>query len=93
MQPQTFNPPTGEGGPEPAHIIVAEASTNWWPGEGGPDSMRLVSQRFEELVRVNNERGYRLVDWKMRTILIPAQVDPPVKMHVNETIVAVFEKF
>lgn len=55
--------------------------------------MRLVSQRFEELVRVNNERGYRLVDWKMRTILIPAQVDPPVKMHVNETIVAVFEKF
>jgi hypothetical protein len=62
-------------------FIVAEITKNWTPSTPAVD---LLSQRFETVINVNLERGYKLVDWKISTV-----TDGTV---VIETIIAIFEK-
>lgn len=91
MKPQTVMCPIGEGAPVFSPIIVAEISKHWT--KPGDEREGMLSARFEFVVRHNNERGYRLVDWKMTTLLIPPNMtgkDAP--GGIVETIVAVFEK-
>lgn len=63
-------------------FIVAEISKNWNLGE--TETRLLLSNRFENAIAANFERGYKLIDWKISAIL-----DNGV---VNETIFAIFEK-
>jgi hypothetical protein len=62
-------------------FIVAEVSKTWIPGTPISD---LLSQKFEKVINVNDERGYSLKEWKLSTTI-----------HNNtltETIIAIFEK-
>lgn len=62
-------------------IIVAEVSKNWIYGKL-PET--LLSQEFEKVINVNNQRGYKLIDWKIDRIVIDGSL--------NETIIAIFER-
>lgn len=62
-------------------FIVAEVSKNWKWGEG---SAELLSQKFELVINTNLERGYKLIDWKISTVVH--------QDVLNETIIAIFEK-
>lgn len=76
-----------------APMIVAEVTKNWVEGE--EPSTPILCQRFEEIIRFNNARGYRLHDWKMTTLYKPAAKDVDGERTPNcmtETIVAIFEK-
>lgn len=69
-------------------FIVAEASKNWEQGDQSVSD--LLSERFELIINTNFDRGYKLVDWKVSSIVINSDKDkPPV---LNETIIAIFEK-
>ena len=46
-------------------FIVAEVTKNWEPGTPPID---LISQKFEAVINVNAERGYKLTDWKYNTV-------------------------
>ena len=69
--------------------IVAEVSKNWNPGIGSPyrEDGELVSQKFEDVIATNEERGYRLKSWQ----LVSTFTHSDYGSSVNETIVAVFE--
>lgn len=64
------------------HRIVAEISKTWVGG--AHDSRALISQKFEELLEVNRQRGYHMESWKF------SQVWMPEARQVVETIIAVF---
>lgn len=76
--------------PDPP-VVVGEVSVSWT--EGGDLPKALISQRFQDVINVNLERGYELVDWKLSTVVqefTPKFGDPLVR--ITETIVAVFRK-
>jgi hypothetical protein len=61
-------------------FIVAEIAKSWDKNTPADD---LLSQRFERVLNVNFERGYRLIEWKISSV-INAEV-------LTETIIAIFE--
>lgn len=63
-------------------FIVAEVSKNWVNGyEVEPG---LLAERFEEVIEVNRQRGYRLHSFQLHRVMVAQR-------QLNETIVAVFE--
>ncbi len=62
--------------------IVAEVSKNWPEVEPG-----TLANRFEEIIRVNEGRGYVLESWQMSRSAIK---DSLKGISINETIIAVF---
>lgn len=95
MNPQTLASKDTKGQPVFAPMIVAEVTKNWVEGE--VPSTPILCQRFEQIIRHNNDRGYRLHDWKMTTLYKPAGQavlgegsNQPACM--TETIVAIFER-
>lgn len=65
--------------------IVAEVSKNWPELAGEDDYPRFISQRFEHVIEVNRQKGYRLDSWHLNRI-------PHLDGGANETIVAVFRR-
>lgn len=63
--------------------IVAEVTKNWTKETLVSD---LLSQKFERVINVNFERGYKLTEWKI------SQVFSPTTDTFTETIIAIFEK-
>jgi len=72
---------------ERERFIVAEVSKNWPEEEPLEGQRRLLAERFEDVINKNYARGYGLVDWRYDRIVGPR------KGCLNETIVAVFERF
>lgn len=64
-------------------FIVAEVSKGWIDGCHAGE-LSILSQRFEEVINVNWERGYRLVDWRLSQLCNGNEM--------TETIIAVFKK-
>ncbi len=62
-------------------FIVAEITKNWTKTTLAKD---LISQRFEGVINVNLERGYKLVDWRLNA--------HTAKGVLTETIIAIFEQ-
>lgn len=62
--------------------IVAEISHTW--SNGQPMDSKLISQKFEEVIEVNRERGYQLHSFSLSSAA-------PSESDLIETIVAVFE--
>ena len=73
-------------------VIVAEISRNWNPGFDMERAQALIGQDFQNVIRVNGERGYRLSSWKLSASTPGVAVGSLSASQVNETIVAVFEK-
>jgi len=67
--------------------IVAEITKNWQ--KDGPVT-DLISQRFENVINVNFNRGYALKDWKISTVVI-SEANCPELISLTETIIAIFE--
>jgi hypothetical protein len=66
-------------------FIVAEITKNW---EHGADlSMPILSQKFEQVINVNEERGYSLYSWRFNQVETTAESGGKV---ITETIIAVF---
>ena len=61
-------------------FIVAEITKNW--SRETPVS-NLLCEQFEKVINVNDERSYKLIDWKMMTA---HHGD-----NLVETIIAIFE--
>lgn len=61
--------------------IVAEISKNW-TGEPG-EEVSLLSNRFEQVIKINAERGYVLESWKFFQLMAKPT-------NMTETIIAVF---
>lgn len=62
-------------------FIVAEITKNWTKETPVSD---LLSHKFEEVINVNADRGYKLTDWKL-TSAVHQEV-------LTETIIAIFQK-
>lgn len=62
-------------------FIVAEVSKNWT--QDTPVS-NTISSQFEQVINVNWDRGYKLIDWKIKTVVTGD--------NLLETIIAVFER-
>lgn len=60
--------------------IVAEITKNWDKETPVND---LLCQRFEAVININSERGYKLIDWKI-TSCVNNNI-------LTETIIAIFE--
>lgn len=65
-------------------MIVSEASCNWVDGSK-PD--KTISRLFEEIISINESRGYGLHSWQLSRV---STVINDV-VAINETIVAVFK--
>jgi hypothetical protein len=80
----------GEVNPKIPKRIVAEVSKSWvnrGRGPGSPEgSSVLLSQKFENVIETNRERGYALESWEMTATGIAAFDGA----SICETIVAVF---
>ncbi len=79
------NTPTDDG---TALFIVAEIATNWpkpWP----VPTCELIGAKFEQVIEVNRERGYRLHSWSLNRLMVSTVAGAE---ELNETIVAVFER-
>lgn len=61
-------------------FIVAEITKNW---NNQTPVRDLLCERFEAVININSERGYRLIDWKITSA---ANND-----ILTETIIAIFE--
>jgi hypothetical protein len=61
-------------------FIVAEITKNW---DNQTPVNDLLCQRFEAVININLERGYRLFDWKIMTAVN--------NNVLTETIIAIFE--
>lgn len=61
-------------------FIVAEITKNWDKQTPVND---LLCQRFEAVININSERGYKLIDWK-----ITSATNNDI---LTETIIAIFE--
>lgn len=66
-------------------FIVAEVSKNW-VRDNEATIPWLLSQQFEQIVNVNYGRGYRLHSFTLHRLALSPD-------EMNETIIAVFEKF
>lgn len=65
-------------------FIVAEISTNWpkpWP----VPRREHLGAKFEEVIEVNRDRGYRLHSFQVSQVMTSTEM-------MTETIIAVFEK-
>lgn len=70
------------------NIIVAEISVTW-PKEniaGG-----LLANRFEDVIAINQKRGFVLLDWKMSSTMVPTRPPNP-QYQLIETIIATFKR-
>jgi hypothetical protein len=65
-------------------FIVAELSKNWDRGLPVADT-GLLSEQFEVVIETNRRRGYRLVTFELDRMVVGDG-------HINETIIAVFER-
>ena len=65
--------------------IVAEIS-NSWPKQHEVVPQDYIGHKFEKVIRVNREHGYRLVSWRFRQSFTADE------SSMSETIIAVFEK-
>lgn len=63
------------------NFIVAEVSKSWVRGQEVAD---LLSQKFEAVLNFNDQRGYKLIDWKLSQV---SNGDV-----FTETIIAIFQK-
>jgi len=62
-------------------FIVAEVSKSWTD----PTTIKeILSQKFEQVVNVNYDRGYKLVDWNISSVVHEGVL--------TETIIAIFER-
>lgn len=61
-------------------FIVAEVTKNW-TNDTPVDN--LLSNKFEDVINVNNSRNYKLIDWKISTVVNEGTL--------TETIIAIFE--
>lgn len=70
--------------------IVAEVCTNYESGAavGGV----LLSQKFEQVIEFNRQRGYELVDWRMSSVATPMWAGSAGISTIAETIVAIFRR-
>lgn len=80
-------------------FIVSEISCSWPKGEdvcmgghpAGYEMPPFLAQRFEDVLQVNYERGYDLIDWRFCTSV---RMNPDglaiTKDIMTETIIAVF---
>ncbi len=68
-------------------FIVGEVSKNWAPGPAEQPDRPTISQLFEDVIQDAFRRGYILHSWRLAT------VEDHTYGMINETIVAVFEKF
>lgn len=68
-----------------ARIVVAEVSCGWPKHPDEPKD--ILSQRFEAVIAVNEQRGYKLESWKLTSAVVS---DPDHGVHLHETIIAVF---
>lgn len=66
-------------------FIVAEVSKTWSRGDSKIGRANLLSERFELIIEVNRQRGYRLHSFALNQLI--ADTDSMV-----ETIIAVFEQ-
>ena len=64
-----------------ARFIVAEITKNWEPNTPVSD---LLSQKFEGVININVDRGYKLVDWRLTSAYTGE--------CFTETIIAIFER-
>lgn len=64
-------------------FIVAEVSKNWGPET--PTDRDFLCHRFEEVIAVNLDRGYKLHSYELHRMMTGVDV-------LNETIIAVFER-
>jgi predicted transcriptional regulator len=62
-------------------FIVAEVTKNW--ERGTTSTADLISQKFEAVINVNAERGYKLIEWKYNTVIYGD--------ILTELIIAIFE--
>lgn len=69
-------PPSSE-----SKFIVAEISKNWTPGD---PIAELLSNKFESVININNQRGYELAEWKLSQVCN--------ENIFTETIIAIFQK-
>lgn len=63
-------------------FIVAEVSKNWLRNL---DSPGFLSERFEEVIEVNRQRGYLLYQFALNQVMVSAD-------EMTETIIAVFRR-
>ena len=68
------------------YMIVAQITRNW---RTDPADERLICERFEEVIFVNLDRGYKLDSWKFASVHIPESPGSHAGGGV-ETIIAVF---
>jgi predicted transcriptional regulator len=61
-------------------FIVAEVTKNWDKDTPPTD---LISQKFEAVINVNHERGYKLIEWKYNTVVNGD--------YLTELIIAIFQ--
>jgi hypothetical protein len=61
-------------------FIVAEITKNW---DNQTPVNDLLCQRFETAININLERGYKLFDWKIMSVVN--------NNVLTETIIAIFE--
>jgi|GEM_PF-6073079 len=66
-----------------SEFIVAEVSKNWHRERepAGP----LLCQHFEEVIEVNQQRGYLLYQFALNQVMVSPD-------EMNETIIAVFRR-
>lgn len=67
--------------PEGNKFIVAEITKNWTKET---PITNLIGQQFELVININSDRGYKLIDWKINSIVNDDTL--------TETIIAIFEK-
>jgi len=69
--------------PRNAQFVVAEISKNWIDGQSLEKG--LLAERFEAVIELNRQRGYRLQSFSLHRLMTGPNA-------MNETIVAVFER-
>ena len=69
--------------PASERFIVAEVSKN--SIDGRQREPGLLAERFERVLEVNHQRGYRLLTFSLHRLMVRPD-------EMNETIVAVFER-
>lgn len=76
--------------PTESETIVAEISKTWFLEDAGTRHLKTQDVRkplcvlFEEVIKTNDYRGYKLLNWQLNTTALPDQM--------TETIIAVFVK-
>jgi hypothetical protein len=61
-------------------FIVGEITKNW---DAATPVSNLIAQQFERVINLNNDRGYKLIDWKFNVTVNDGVL--------TETIIAIFE--